>query len=95
LRIGDLVYAPCFAEWTASLDEALDGARVALIDGTFLTSDEMPRVKGHMSIHDSARHVARHPGVRFLYTHLNNTNPLVSGGSAGSAFPVATESEVL
>nr|WP_211588797.1 MBL fold metallo-hydrolase [Allorhizocola rhizosphaerae] len=91
-RIGDFVYAPCFAQWTDSLDEALDGARVALIDGTFLAADEMPDVKGHLSIHDSASHVACHPGVRFLYTHLNNTNPLLSGGFA---YPVATEMEVL
>ena len=92
LRIGDLVYAPCFRQWTESLDEALDGARVALIDGTFLTAGEMPGVSGHLSIDDSSQHLARHPGVRFLYTHLNNTNPLLS---RGSALPVATEMELL
>ncbi len=91
-RIGDLVYAPCFAQWTDALDEALAGARVALIDGTFLTPDEMPGVKGHLSIHDSAAHLSRHRDVRILYTHLNNTNPLLS---RGAAFPVASEMETL
>lgn len=92
LRIGDLVYAPCFARWTGALDEALEGARIALIDGTFLTPEEMPSVTGHLSIQDSSPHAARHPGVRFLYTHLNNTNPLVSDPTA---HPVASDGELL
>lgn len=91
-RIGDLVYAPCFGQWTDTLDAALDGARVALIDGTFLTPEEMPGVKGHMSIVDSQPHLTRHPGVRFLYTHLNNTNPLLS---RPGDIPVASEMELL
>jgi len=92
LRIGDLVYAPCFARWTSSLDEALEGARIALIDGTFLTPEEMPQVSGHLSMRESAAHLARHPGVRFLYTHLNNTNPLVSDPATHS---VASDNETL
>ena len=92
LRIGDLVYAPCFARWTDTLDEALGGARLALIDGTFLTPQEMPGITGHLSIQDSLAHLARHPAVKFLYTHLNNTNPLVSDPVA---HPVASDQEAL
>ncbi|MGN9779325.1 pyrroloquinoline quinone biosynthesis protein PqqB [Micromonospora sp. H33] len=91
-RIGDVVYAPCFGEWTEALDAALVGARVALIDGTFLTPDEMPAVPGHLSVVDSLPHLARHPSVRFLYTHLNNTNPLLS---ASRGIPLAAEIESL
>jgi pyrroloquinoline quinone biosynthesis protein B len=92
-RIGDFLYAPCFGEWTSALDDALAGCRTALIDGTFLARDEMPGVKGHLPIEDSRPHLARHPGVRFLFTHLNNTNPLLSRPAGDPA--VATELEPL
>jgi len=92
-RISNFLYAPCFGEWTLALDEALEGCSTALIDGTFLTADEMPGVKGHLSINDSLPHLARHPGVRFLFTHLNNTNPLPSRPDLGIA--AASELELL
>lgn len=91
-RLEDLVYAPCFGQWQPALGEALSGAKVALIDGTFRTAAEMPSVKGHLSIADSLPHLGRHPGVRFLYTHLNNTNPVLSGDGS---IPVAAEMEHL
>jgi pyrroloquinoline quinone biosynthesis protein B len=94
LRIGDFVYAPCFGEWTDTLDEALQGARVALIDGTFLDAAEMPGITGHLPISESAPHLARHPGVRFLLTHLNNTNPLLTHPGL-SPIGVASEMELL
>ena len=43
-----------------------------------LGPDEMPGVGCHLSIQDSAPHLVRHPEMRLGYTHLNNTNPLVS-----------------
>lgn len=92
LRINDMVYAPCFGEWTAGLDEALDRARLAIIDGTFFSAAEMPNVKGHLSIEDSLVHLKRFPGVEFRYTHLNNTNPLLLDGQG---LPLAAESELL
>ncbi|HCT79106.1 MAG TPA: pyrroloquinoline quinone biosynthesis protein PqqB [Micromonosporaceae bacterium] len=87
-----IVYAPCFAEWTDALDNALADAEVAVIDGTFATAKEMPNVKGHLSIADSQEHLARHPGTRFRYTHLNNTNPFLSDPQG---LPLAGEMELL
>ncbi|MFG2819178.1 pyrroloquinoline quinone biosynthesis protein PqqB [Kitasatospora sp. NPDC048365] len=79
------VYAPGVAAWTPALDRALDGADLVILDGTFATDDELTdrtggartsRGTGHLAIHDSLPHLARHHGPRHLYTHLNNTNPL-------------------
>jgi hypothetical protein len=48
-----IVYAPCFATWTPRLDEAIDGADIAVIDGTFRTPEEMPGVRGHLPMTES------------------------------------------
>lgn len=40
---------------------------------------------GHLAIQDSLPHLARHPGPRYFYTHLNNTNPLADPNSPGAA----------
>ncbi|MGV9267857.1 pyrroloquinoline quinone biosynthesis protein PqqB [Kitasatospora sp. NPDC003701] len=88
------VYAPGLAAWTPELDRALAGAAVVILDGTFATDDELAertggarssRGMGHLAIEDSLAHLTRHPGPRYLYTHLNNTNPLAHPGSPGSA----------
>jgi pyrroloquinoline quinone biosynthesis protein B len=81
---GVLVYAPCFGAWSPALDGALRGAGCALLDGSFYTDDEMveqtgggatARAMGHLPIGDSLAYRPRHPSTRWLYTHLNNTNP--------------------
>ncbi|WP_031075145.1 pyrroloquinoline quinone biosynthesis protein PqqB [Streptomyces sp. NRRL WC-3742] len=79
------VYAPGLAEWTPALDGAVAGADVVLLDGTFATAEELAERTGgarrspgmgHLAVQDSLPHLARRPGPRYLYTHLNNTNPL-------------------
>jgi pyrroloquinoline quinone biosynthesis protein B len=76
---GALVYAPGLAEWSEDFQRGLAGAKVVLLDGTFGTSTELwpdaARSMGHLSIQDSLPHVIANPGPRYLYTHLNNTNP--------------------
>lgn len=88
------MYAPGLAAWTPELDRAVAGAAVVILDGTFATDDELAertggsrssRGMGHLAIEDSLTHLARRPGPRYLYTHLNNTNPLAHPGSPGSA----------
>ncbi len=75
-----LLYAPGLATATAAFAEAVDGADVVLLDGTFATADEMgpgsAARMGHLSIEESLPFLRSHPGPRYLYTHLNNTNPL-------------------
>lgn len=82
---GSLVYAPCLAAWPDGFDEFTSGATCALLDGTFLGPDEMStttgrgdqRGMGHLPIVESLA-LLRPGSTRWLYTHLNNTNPVVA-----------------
>jgi pyrroloquinoline quinone biosynthesis protein B len=87
---GSLVYAPCLAAWPGELDEALAGAGCVLLDGTFFHDDEMlhatgedrpARGMGHLPITDTMARLRVHPAARKLYTHLNNTNPVLAADS--------------
>jgi pyrroloquinoline quinone biosynthesis protein B len=94
---GVLVYAPCLGSWTPVLDELLTTASCALLDGTFYAADEMgttvrspdgQAAMGHLPVsgaHGSLAALGRHLGPRRIYTHLNNTNPLLDPASAASA----------
>ncbi|MBV6702338.1 pyrroloquinoline quinone biosynthesis protein PqqB [Kitasatospora aureofaciens] len=79
------VYAPGLADWTPAMDRAVAGADLVLLDGTFATAGELADRTGgarrspgmgHLAVRDSLPHLAGRPGPRYLYTHLNNTNPL-------------------
>ncbi|MFI7674068.1 pyrroloquinoline quinone biosynthesis protein PqqB [Actinophytocola sp. NPDC049390] len=86
---GALVYAPCLRTWPDGFDEFVDGATCALVDGTFFAQAEMSgtgtstaaqRAMGHVPIDGadgSLVRIAKHPGTRWCYTHLNNTNPVL------------------
>lgn len=93
---GAFVYAPCLATWPDGFDDFVAGASYALIDGTFYSPDEMTgatargvssatqRRMGHLPIagdDGSLALVRGHPGVRWAYTHLNNTNPVLCTAS--------------
>ena len=89
-RFGDprgarLVYAPGLAAATDAFADAISGADVVLLDGTFATADEMgpgsAARMGHLPIEESLPFLRAHPGPRYLYTHLNNTNPLCHADS--------------
>lgn len=88
---GVLVYAPCLREWPPGFDEFVAGADCVLLDGTFYSAREMTgtgastaaqRAMGHVPIEDSLERVRDLPGPRWLYTHLNNTNPVLDRRSA-------------
>jgi pyrroloquinoline quinone biosynthesis protein B len=81
---SSFVYATCLPAWTEEFDEFLRGADEVLLDGTFGTDDELTRgtgrpgsaaSMGHLPIEVSRHRQAAHPGTRFRYGHLNNTNP--------------------
>ena len=83
---GALVYAPCLREWPPGFDEFVEGATVVLLDGTFYSATEMTgtgtsttaqHAMGHVPIETSLAKIARHAGIRWCYTHLNNTNPVL------------------
>ncbi|MGV9246390.1 pyrroloquinoline quinone biosynthesis protein PqqB [Streptomyces sp. NPDC003710] len=91
---GVLLYAPCVASWSQALDDLLATADCALLDGTFYAADEtsgavrgeaVQAAVGHLPVagaQGSLPHLARHPGPRRIYTHLNNGNPLLDPASA-------------
>jgi pyrroloquinoline quinone biosynthesis protein B len=81
---GSLVYAPCLGMWPPGFDEFVEGAGYVLLDGTFYSANEMAattgdhrdqRGMGHLPIVESLPMLR--PGTRWVYTHLNNTNPLL------------------
>lgn len=80
---SSFVYATCLPAWTDEFDEFLRGADEVLLDGTFGSDDELTRSTGrpgsaasmgHLPIEESRGRQAAHPGTRFRYGHLNNTN---------------------
>ena len=100
---GTLVYAPCLATWPAVLEHLLADADVLVLDGTFHSPDEMgvrtggshgQAAMGHLPIAHSLPDLRRHPGVRRIYTHLNNTNPVLDPDSPEHAELVAAGVEV-
>jgi pyrroloquinoline quinone biosynthesis protein B len=87
---GVLVYAPCLASWPDGFDEVVAGADCLLLDGTFHAASEMgsatgsssgQAAMGHLPITASLPALRRFPSVRRLYTHLNNTNPVLDPSS--------------
>ncbi|MBE1588401.1 pyrroloquinoline quinone biosynthesis protein PqqB [Nonomuraea angiospora] len=95
LRLGPLVYAPAMGVWPDELDEAFRQAECVIVDGTFWDDEEPRRTgisartatqMGHLPIEATMERLSKLPGRR-LYTHLNNTNPLVD--------PAAEQHEVL
>jgi pyrroloquinoline quinone biosynthesis protein B len=100
---GVFVYAPGLPAWTAEFAAALHDAACVMLDGSFFTDDEMAvragggpaaRQMGHLPIEDSLPRRAEHPAVRWLYTHLNNTNPVLVTGSPEHRAVVAAGAEV-
>lgn len=93
---GTLVYAPCLASWPPGFDDLVAGATCVILDGTFFAADELSgatregvgtgaqRAMGHLPISGpdgTLARIAEHSGPRWIYTHLNNTNPIIDPGS--------------
>jgi pyrroloquinoline quinone biosynthesis protein B len=85
-----LVYAPCLASWPSGFDEVVAGADCVLLDGTFYAASEMgsatgsssgQAAMGHLPMSASLPELRRFPSVRRVYTHLNNTNPVLDPSS--------------
>lgn len=87
---GTVVYAPAMGAWTPELDAAFEAADCVIVDGTFWDDEEPRRTgisgrtateMGHLPIQATAHRLAQ-LSARCLYTHLNNTNPLVDPAAA-------------
>ncbi|MGW2567930.1 pyrroloquinoline quinone biosynthesis protein PqqB [Streptomyces sp. NPDC001537] len=82
------LYAPALAAWPDRFEQAAAEADCVIVDGTFWDDEEPRRTgisertatgMGHLPIEGpdgTAERLAR-LSARCLYTHLNNTNPLV------------------
>jgi pyrroloquinoline quinone biosynthesis protein B len=83
------VYLPAVASVDDPFRQALEGADCLFFDGTFWSSDELVRLglstksaedMAHLPIGGPAGSLARLGGLtapRKIYTHINNTNPIL------------------
>jgi pyrroloquinoline quinone biosynthesis protein B len=91
-------YAPGLGEITPALFDIMSGADAVLVDGTFWTDDEMPRLGlsrksardiGHLPQSGPGGMIEwldRLPGsTRKFLIHINNTNPILDEDSAERA----------
>lgn len=90
---GTVVYAPTLPRWDEEFAGQVASADCVFLDGTFWTDDEMSgqgagsrtgRSMGHMPVggaDGSARALAALSAKRKIYTHINNTNPMLDEGS--------------
>jgi pyrroloquinoline quinone biosynthesis protein B len=91
---GTLVFLPCLPELTGPIRAELDGCAALLVDGTCWQDDELIRLglagktardMGHLPISGpggSLAGLASLPIGRTIYTHINNTNPILLEDSA-------------
>jgi len=92
-RTGKLLVLATAVGATGDYLARLDGADACFFDGTFWTSDELPRLglgtaraedMAHLPISGAGGSLALLAGVRAgrkVFTHINNTNPMLVEGS--------------
>jgi pyrroloquinoline quinone biosynthesis protein B len=83
--------APAVGQVTEELRQAMHEANLVLFDGTFWNNDELRAVRpgarsaremNHLPISEGSLDLLRQtPARRKIYTHINNTNPILSPGS--------------
>lgn len=91
-----LLFAPVFAEIDETLEGSLRSASVAILDGSFYSDDELvaqglaskrARSLGHLPVGGAGGTLERLRGVktRVIFTHLNNSNPMLDPDSLAAA----------
>jgi pyrroloquinoline quinone biosynthesis protein B len=91
-----LLFAPVFSHIDEELRSAIAAARIAFLDGTFFSDDElvaqelMPkraRALGHQPVGAPDGTLAQLRGIstRIVFTHLNNSNPMLDPASPAYA----------
>ena len=101
-----LLFAPVFGAINDALAGAIASASVAFLDGTFFTDDEMDpngiapqrraRAMGHQPVSGAGGTLAQLRGARnrIVFTHLNNSNPMLDPQSEAYAAVRATGAEI-
>lgn len=87
-------YAPGLGQITPAVFDAMSGADAVLVDGTFWTDDEMPRLGVSPKLAREIGHLPQSgpggmiewlaklpPRTRRLLIHINNTNPILDEDS--------------
>jgi pyrroloquinoline quinone biosynthesis protein B len=84
--------APAVGKITNELRDAVYRSDLVLFDGTFWSDDELRAVRpgarsgremNHVPISNGSLDLLRHsPARRKIYTHINNTNPILMPGSS-------------
>lgn len=91
-----LLFAPVFAAMDDALRDAIASASVAFLDGSFFSDDELvaqglmrksAQSLGHLAVGGPDGTLARLHGLgtRTIFTHVNNSNPMLDPGSAAYA----------
>jgi pyrroloquinoline quinone biosynthesis protein B len=91
-----LLFAPVFADIDDALRAAIEAADVAFLDGSFYSDDELvaqglasksARSLGHQPVGGPNGTLARLRGIRtrIVFTHLNNSNPMLDPDSEAHA----------
>lgn len=87
-------YLPALPSISPQLKELLKTCSTIMVDGTFWSDDELQRIQpgtpmaramGHLPISDRDGSLATLrdlDGIRKIYTHINNTNPILQEQSA-------------
>ncbi len=88
---GTALFTPNVGELTGQLRDAMAASDVVLFDGTFWSNDELAAVRSgarsaremnHLPISDGSLDFLRQSQARRkIYTHINNTNPILMPGS--------------
>jgi pyrroloquinoline quinone biosynthesis protein B len=95
-RENRLLFAPVFSAIDDELAQAIARARVAFVDGSFYSDDELlaagllpkrARALGHQPVGGSDGTLAHLHGAsaRIIFTHLNNSNPMLDPNSEAYA----------
>ncbi len=91
-----LLFAPVFSAIDDALRAAIERSSVAFLDGSFYSDDELTdaqlldkraRALGHQPVGGSDGTLAQLQGTqtRIIFTHLNNSNPMLDSDSEGYA----------
>jgi pyrroloquinoline quinone biosynthesis protein B len=87
-----VLVAPAVGGIMTELRDVVHNSDVVLFDGTFWSNDELRHVRpgarsaremNHLPISDGSLDLLRHSSARRkIYTHINNTNPILMPGSS-------------
>jgi len=74
-----IAYLPDLDEWDETAQNAVNGSSVAIVDGSFSTSDEIPHRSDRSIKHptiEETRRIFENSDTKLIFTHFNHTNML-------------------